>query len=115
MEELFTTINGLIALITALLGLIGTGVSAFFAIKAFIKTLKQKNQSEVWALIMSIADAAMKDAEKSGKKGAEKKEMVISAIKASCEAAGLDITEFIDALSAYIDQTIKFVNDLKKD
>ena len=112
--EWITTVNGLIALITALFGLIGTGVGAFFAIKNFVKVLKQKNKSEAWALIMSMADAAMKDAEKSGKSGAEKKEMVVSALKAGCTAAGLDITEFLDTLSTYIDQAIKFANDLKK-
>lgn len=107
-------ITNLIALITGLVGLIGTGVGAFFAIKNFIKALKTKNQAEVWALIMSMADAAMKEAEKSGKNGVEKKEMVIEAIKASCEAAGLDITDFIDAVNLYIDQTIKFVNEIKR-
>ena len=40
--EWITTVNGLIALITALLGLIGTGIGAFFAIKSFIKGLKEK-------------------------------------------------------------------------
>ena len=37
MGDWITTVNGLIALITSLLGLIGTGVGAFFAIKGFIK------------------------------------------------------------------------------
>lgn len=112
--EWITTINGLIALITALLGLIGTGVGAFFAIKNFIKGLKEKNKTEIWSLVMSMADAAMKEAEKSGKNGVEKKEMVIASIKAGCEAANLDISTFIDELSAYIDQTIAFVNDITK-
>ena len=40
--EWITTINGLIALITALLGLIGTGVGAFFAIKKLYQRIKRK-------------------------------------------------------------------------
>ena len=63
---------------------------------------------------MKIADAAMETAEKSGKKGADKKQMVIESVKASCKAAGIDADEFIDQLMDYIDQTIAFVNSMKK-
>ena len=63
---------------------------------------------------MSMADAAMKEAEASGKAGADKKQMVIDAVKASCKAAGVNLDLFIDQLSDYIDQTIKFVNDMQK-
>jgi hypothetical protein len=34
MTDWITTANGIIALITGLLGLIGTGIGAFFAVKA---------------------------------------------------------------------------------
>lgn len=37
MNDWITTANGIIALVTGLVGLIGTGVGAFFAIKATIK------------------------------------------------------------------------------
>ena len=108
-----TTVNGLIALITGLAGLIGTGIGAFFAIKNLIKSLKQKSFAEIWALIQEMADAAMKQAEESGKKGADKKRMVIDSVKASCKAAGIDMDAFIEQLSDYIDQTITFVNGMK--
>ena len=108
-----TTVNGLIALITGLAGLIGTGIGAFFAIKNLIKSLKQKSFAEIWALIQEMADAAMKQAEESGKKGADKKRMVIDSVKASCKAAGVDVDAFIEQLSDYIDQTITFVNGMK--
>ena len=65
-------------------------------------------------MIMEMADAAMKEAEKSCKTGADKKKMVIDSVKASCKAAGLDLDLFIDQLSDYIDQTISFVNDMSK-
>lgn len=61
-----------------------------------------------------MADAAIKEAEKSGKSGADKKEMVIESVKAGCKAAGVDLDAFLDQLSAYIDQTITFVNDMTK-
>jgi hypothetical protein len=65
-------------------------------------------------MIMEMADAAMKEAERSGRAGADKKEMVIEAVKAGCKAAGVNIDEFIDQLMDYIDQTIKFVNDMQQ-
>jgi len=109
-----STINSVIALITGLCGIIGTGIATYFAVRNFIKAFKEKDKSEKWSLIMAMADAAMKEAERSGKDGADKKEMVISTIKASCDAAGLDVSEFLDAVSAYIDETIKFVNEITK-
>lgn len=112
--EWITTANGIITLITGLVGLIGTGVGAFFAIKNWVAVLKTKNSQEIWAMIMNMADAAMKEAEASGKSGADKKQMVIDAVKAGCKAAGVNMDLFINQLSDYIDQTIAFVNGMKK-
>jgi len=109
-----TPAQQLIALITALVGLIGTGIGAFFTIRGYIKAAKEKSRKEIWNTITTAADAAIKEAEKSGKSGADKKQMVIDIVKASCEAAGLDISAFVDQLSAYIDDCIKFVNDMSK-
>ena len=108
-----TTTNGIITLITGLLGLIGTGVGVYFAIKNWCAALKTKNFQEIWALIMDMADAAMKEAEASMKNGETKKQLVIDSVKASCKTAGINIDLFIDQLSDYIDTTIKFVNDMK--
>lgn len=108
------TAQGIVTLISALVALIGTGTGVFFAIRNFIKLLKTNTKEQNWKLIMSIADAAMKTAETSGKKGADKKQMVIESVKASCKAAGIDADEFVDQLADYIDQTIDFVNTLKK-
>lgn len=109
-----TTANGLIALITGLVGLIGTGIGAFAAIKSWIKLQKEKSTNEIWSMIMSMADSAMKEAEKSMASGADKKAMVIESVKASCQTAGLNLDMFIDQLSNYIDQTISFVNGMTK-
>lgn len=114
MTEWITTANGIITLITGLVGLIGTGIGAYFAVKNWFKVLKTKNASEIWAMVMEMADVAMKEAEKSNKPGADKKAMVIEIVKSSCKAAGVNLDVFIDQLSDYIDQTISFVNEMKK-
>lgn len=100
----------IITLITGLLGLIPTAIAAYFAIKNFIAVIKEKSSKEIWALIMSLADAAMKEAEKSLQDGESKKQMVIDSVKAGCKSAGIDLDMFIDQLSDYIDDTIDFVN-----
>ena len=114
MTEWITTANGIITLITGLVGLIGTGIGTYFAIKNWLTVLKNKNAQEIWAMIMNMADAAMKEAEASGKSGVDKKQMVIDAVKAGCKAAGVNLDIFIDQLGDYIDQTISFVNGMKK-
>lgn len=109
-----STAQGVLSLITGLIGLIGSGVGAFFAIKNFIKAAKTKSINEIWSMIMSMADAAMKEAEASQKSGEDKKQMVLNAVKSGCKAANIDIDAFIDQLSQYIDQTIDFVNKMSK-
>ncbi len=114
MSEWITTVNGLIALITGLCGLIGTGIGTYFAIRNWIKALKEKNAKDIWNMIITAADAAMKEVEKSTMDGATKKETVINSVKATLAAAGIDISDFIDQLANYIDTTIAFVNDMSK-
>ena len=114
MTEWINTANGIITLITGLVGLIGTGIGAYFAIKNWIKLVKEKNASEIWTIIMSMADAAMKEAEASQKSGEDKKKMVLDSVNAACKSAGLDMSLFLDQLNTYIDQTISFVNQMKK-
>lgn len=103
----------LVELIAALIGLIGTGVGAFFAIKTLIKSRKDKTFQQNWEFIKQIAMSAMSKAEESGKKGKDKKEMVIDAVKEGCKAAGINLDAFIDQLTAFIDQSISFANTIK--
>lgn len=42
-----TTAQGVLSLITGLVGLLGTGVGAFFAIKNFIAATKTKSANEI--------------------------------------------------------------------
>lgn len=109
-----TTAQGVLSLITGLVGLLGTAVGAFFAIKNFIAATKTKSVNEIWTIIMSMADAAMKEAEASQKSGEDKKQMVLDSVNAACKSAGLDMSLFLDQLNTYIDQTISFVNQMKK-
>ena len=108
-----TTANGLIALITALVGLIGTGISAYFTIKTLIKSRKEKTLQENWNFIMEVAKTAMSKVEQSSKSGKEKKEMVVEIVKESCKAAGINLDVFIDQLMSFIDQSISFANTIK--
>lgn len=108
------TAQQVIALLTGLMGLITAGISAYFAIKNFIVATKEKSSKEIWALIMKLADAAMKEAEQSLLDGESKKKMVMDSVKQGCKAAGINLDSFIDQLSDYIDDTIKFVNDFNK-
>lgn len=107
-----STANGLIALLTAFCGLIGTGVSTYFAIKNFVTAAKEKSKREIWEMATAVADAAMREAERTGQCGADKKTMVIEVVKSSLKAAGLDIDDFLDQLGDYIDSAIEFVNNM---
>jgi hypothetical protein len=112
--EVIEIIREIIPLITGLAGLISTCIATYVAIANFIKNLKGQKATEIWNLIMTIADAAMKEAEASQLNGEGKKQLVIDTVKAGLLAAGLDITDFIDQLSAYIDDTIAFTNGMQK-
>ena len=82
----------IITLITGLLGLIPTAIAAYFAIKNFIAVTKEKSSKEIWALIMSLADAAMKEAEQSLADGETKKQMVIDAVGVMFNQANTPVT-----------------------
>ncbi len=108
MNEFITTANGLIALITALVTLITTGVSTFIAVKQLIKNHKGK----IWELIKKIAEDAMAAAEKSELAGSSKKEMAINIVTTTCEAQGIDIKPFLSQLDLFIDQTIALTKQI---
>ena len=111
--EWISTTNGIITLLTGLMGLITTGIGAYFAIKNWSKLVKEKGFQETWNLIMGMADSAMKEAEASLLSGEDKKRVVIDSVSAACKSAGLNIDLFLNQLSNYIDETISFVNGMK--
>lgn len=112
--EFLNVTNEIIILLTGLIGLIGTGIGTYFAIKTKFEALKAKTKAEQWTLLMEMADAAMTKAEKSEAAGQDKKATVIAAVNAAACAANIDLQDFMDQLSSYIDQTIDFVNEMKK-
>ena len=113
MFEWLEVANEVVVLITGLLGLIGTGTGVYFAIKNWQTAMKTKTKAEQWAIIMEMADAAMTEVEKSKLSGESKKEQVLSTLATTATAAGINITDFIEQLNLYIDQTITFVNKMK--
>jgi len=113
MTEIISNMNEWALFLGSLLSLISAGCGVFFAVKNWIAALKTKQNAEIWALVMEIADSAMKEAEASKASGEDKKSMVINAVKAGAEASGLDISAFLAQLDLYIDQTIDFVNKMK--
>ena len=113
MTEIISNVKEWIPALSGLLGLIMAGCGAFFAVKNWITVLKTNQNTEIWSFVMEIADNAMKEAEASKLSGADKKSMVINAVKAGAEASGLDISAFLTQLDLYIDQTIDFVNKMK--
>ena len=112
--EWISTTNGIITLLTGLGGLITTAIGAYFAIRNWVKLVKEKGFQEGWNLVMGMADAAMKEVESSLLSGEDKKKTVIDSVSAGCKAAGLNIDLFLNQLSVYIDETISFVNGMKK-
>ena len=112
--EWYETATGIMSLIINLIGLLGTAIGAILAVKGWLKAAKERKASENWSLIMSMADAGMKEAEASSLKGNDKKQMVIDIVKAACAAGGIDLAGMLDRLNAYIDQSITFVNGMTK-
>ncbi len=101
------TAQAIMSLISVGVGILATGIPLIITI---VKLFKDKTASQNWKTIMSIADTCIKEAEKSGKSGSDKKKMVIDMVKSSCKSQGIDADNFLDQLDAYIDQCIDFVN-----
>ena len=105
-------VQQVLAVIAALVGLVSTGVGAFFTIKTLIKSRKDKSAQDNWELIQTMALAAMSKAEESDAPGADKKAMVIDSVEAGCKAAGIDVSLFLGQLQAFIDKSITFANTI---
>lgn len=112
------TISELITLLIGLGGLITSAISVFIAIKSLFKAHKEKSFKEKWSMLMKFADEAMdtvEDLYKSGKLDKlSKKDKAVEIINKLAEEAGIDVTPFTSQLSAYIDNTIAFVNKMNK-
>lgn len=108
-------VYGWVILIAAIAGLVSTVIAliptAITCVKVLRKLIKNKN----FEAIKNIAVAAIKTAEASQASGADKKAMVIEAVKAGCREAQIDLDEsLLDDLSKYIDQMIGYHNDMRQ-
>lgn len=103
------TTQGIITLVSSGLVLLGTIIGLAIKLADAIKTI---GKNKDWMKIIKIADAAMTEAEKTGKAGADKKAMVIAAVEAACKEMGVECD--LSALNAYIDECIGFVNSFIK-
>ena len=102
----------LIIAIATLVGTVGALIPTIVTLlKFFKKNIKNKN----WDIIIAFAKEAVIAAEKSGASGANKKQMVIDSVKASCASAGIEVNEEeLDRLSSSIDDLISWYNEMKK-
>lgn len=111
--------QALMALITGLAGLVSAAMTAYFSVKKVIKANKEKSLKEIWELIMKIADTSMQKVEDLYKSGQlakkDKKNQALAIIEVTAKEAGIDIAPFTQQLSAYIDNTISFVNSFNKE
>lgn len=110
-----STVEGWVGLISLIIGLVGAVVALIpTAIKCF-KALKEIAKNHDWKKIMEIADAAMKDVEGSKKSGKKKLETVISAVKAGCAEAGIEIDDkLLEDLTKYINECIEWHNGMNE-
>jgi len=109
------TLEGWVSLISFIIGFVGAIVALIPMTINLVKKGKELIKNKDWDKIKEIADVAMKKAEETGKTGAEKKEIVIAAVKAGCEEAGIIINEqLLKNLADYIDATIEWVNSMIK-
>lgn len=107
------SVNEIITLVTLICGLVGAiGALIPTAIK-LVSALKEIVKNKEWQKIIKMAYKAVESAEATGKTGAEKKEMAISAVKAACTEAGIEITEeSLSKLGDYIDELITYFNSM---
>lgn len=104
-----SSITELIGLISAGVALIGSLITVIVKLVSAIKTIA-KNKD--WQKVIEIAKAAILEAEKSMKSGKEKKEMVINIVNKTCLELGVEVDA--NKLADYIDECIKWANELNK-
>lgn len=114
------TAEQVITLITLIVGLIGAIAALIPTLIKLFKTFKELVANKNWAALTKIAMSAMKDVEVEYKKNPnmssqEKLDMAIEIIQSSAAQMGVEVTdELIDNLVKYINDTIKWANDMKK-
>lgn len=108
-----TTAEGWSTLVVFIVGFIAAIAALIPAVAKLVKKGTELVKNKNWTKIKDIAMAAMQQAEASGKKGAEKQQMVIDAVVAGCKEAEIEISEEdLKNLVEYIDKTIAWFNGM---
>ena len=114
------TAEQVITLITLIVGLIGAIAALVPTLIKLFKTIKELVANKNWAKLTQIAMNAMQEVEVEYRKNPnmssqEKLDMAIEIIQSSAAQMGVEVTdELIDNLVKYINDTIKWANDMKK-
>ena len=96
-------------------GLVGALVKLKGKGKQLLSALKQIAKNKDFDKIRKISMAAIEAAEASGKKGAEKKEMVMTSVAAGCKEMGIEISEEdLKEISEHVEDMVGFFNEMKK-
>jgi uncharacterized membrane protein YbaN (DUF454 family) len=113
-------LNNTITLITLIIGLIGAIAALIPTLIKLFNTIKEIAKNKNWTKLIAIAMDAMKDVEKHYRENPnmssqEKLDMALDIIRSSSANLGVTISEKeIDDLVKYIEDTIKWANDMKK-
>lgn len=114
------TAEQIITLTTLIIGLVGAIAALVPTLIKLFKTLKELVANKDWAVLTKIAMNAMQEVEVEYRKNPnmssqEKLDMAIEIIQSSAAQMGVEVTdEVIDNLVKYINDTIKWANDMKK-
>lgn len=113
-------VNNTITLITLIVGLIGAIAALVPSLIKLFKSLKEIVKNKNWAKLTAIAMDAMKDVEKYYRENPdmtseEKLEMALDIIVGQAEELEVQVDEnSIKEVIKYINDTIKWANDMKK-
>ena len=114
------TAEQVITLTTLIIGLIGAIAALVPTLIKLFKTIKELVANKNWVKLTQIAMNAMQEVEIEYRKNPnmsskEKLDMAIEIIQSSAAQMGVEVTdEVVDNLVKYINNTIKWANDMKK-
>lgn len=114
------TAQEIITLITLIIGLVGAIAALIPTLIKLFNSLKEIAKNKNWTKLISIAMEAMKDVERHYREnpnmtGEQKLDMALEIIKESSASLNVTISDKeVDDLIEYINETIKWANDMKK-
>lgn len=115
------TLEQIITLVTLIVGLVGAIATLIPTLVKLFKTTKELVANKNWTKLKEIAMTAMKEVEEyyrthPSMTSQDKLNMAMDIIKVSSASLEIELNEeAIRNLISYINQTIKWANDMKKD